>query len=214
MKVAIYTRVSTADQTIEPQLIELRQNIKSRGWTIVAEFTDTISGTIEDRGGLKALMDLVKSGQIYAVCAVKIDRIARSVGHLVSLSDQFVKYGVAIVIPMQGIDTSSGSACGRMQMQILAVMAEFERSLIVERTMAGLAAARARGKVLGRPSPKMVGVNREAVVKKWLTENEGESYAKLGEMLGGVSAATAWRVARRIMPKKPAIAPSMEVVDE
>jgi len=68
-------------------------------------------------------------------------------------------------------------------------------------------AARARGKVLGRPSPKMAGGDRAAMVRKWMKETGGENYAKLGEMLGGVSAATAWRVVK-------AMPPAMEVVDE
>jgi len=207
MKVAIYTRVSTADQTVQPQLIELRKIIQDRKWNIAYEFTDTVSGAKAEREGLDALMAMVRTKQIDVVCAVKIDRLARSIGHMFKIVEELLKHKVALLIPQQGIDTSSFSACGELQLYIIAAFAQFERSLIVERTKAGLVAARARGKVLGRPSPKMAGVDRAAMVRKWMKETGGENYAKLGEMLGGVSAATAWRVVK-------AMPPAMEVVDE
>ncbi len=100
---------------------------------------------------------------------------------------------VALIIPGQGIDTSDANPCAQMLRGMLAVVAQFERSLIQERTKAGLAVARAKGKVLGRPSPTMVPVaEREAIVRSWRADGGG--YTDLAARLGGVSTATAWKL--------------------
>ena len=198
MNVILYARVSTQDQSCEAQLMELREVARTRKWTVVREVTDVISGAKSDREGLSAVMEAVRRCEVQAVCAVRIDRMARSLGHFAQLAAEFLLRDVALILTAQGIDTSKSNPCGRLQMNVLAAVAAFERDLIRERTRAGLAVARAKGKRLGRPSPKMVGVDQAAVVAAWKTETRGTDYARLGEMLGGVSAATAWRMVKRM----------------
>lgn len=199
MNVALYTRVSTDDQDCSAQLLELRAYCAQKKWLIAHEFTDTISGTKAERKGLDQLLELVRARAVDAVCVVKIDRMARSLAHFSILSGIFVKHDVAIVATTQGIDTSNANSCGRMQMNILAVIAEFERELISERTKAGLAVARAAGKILGKPSKKMPPkAERDQVIRAWLADGQRGSYERLGALLGGVSRATAWRLAKKL----------------
>jgi putative DNA-invertase from lambdoid prophage Rac len=198
MDIALYARVSTDEQTPEVQLRELREYSKARGMRVVAEIADVISGAKSDRPGLDQLLALVRDRKVEAVLCVKLDRMARSLVHFGRLADLFVQSGVALICTTQGIDTSNSNPCGKFQQNILAAVAEFERDLIRERTRAGLAAARARGMTIGRVSPKMP--NREGraeIVQAW-RESGGRDYRKLGEMLGGVSGATAWRVAKQV----------------
>lgn len=154
MKVAVYARVSSHEQTVEPRLLELRAECARRNWAIAAEITDTISGASFTRAGLDQLMKLVRRRSIKAVVCVKLDRLGRSLQHLAQLIEELGTHGVALVCPGQGIDTSDMNSAGRLQLQILGAVAEFERSLIRERTLAGLKSAKARGVRLGRkPTP-------------------------------------------------------------
>jgi len=196
MNVALYLRVSTTDQTIEPQQIELRNYCAARGWTIAAEFSDVISGSKSSREGLDALMAAVRIKSFDAVCAVKIDRLARSLSHFAAIIAELDKHGVALVIPGQGIDTSHSNAAGRLQANILGSIAEFERELIRERTKAGLAAARARGKKLGHPSTRLV-PNHAEVLAQWRAEG-GRHLRDLASRLGGVSVSFAHTLSRRV----------------
>lgn len=194
MKAVTYLRVSTGEQTLEPQRLELRQFAALRGLELGEEFVDVMSGAKRDRTGLDALMAAVRAGSVKTILCVKLDRVARSLSHLAALVDEFDRRKVALICTSQGIDTSEGNACGRLQFQVLGAVAEFERSLIRERTRAGLAAARARGAVLGRPSPKMAGVDRAAACAAWEADGRKGGYRELGRRLGGVGGMTAWRV--------------------
>ena len=151
MKTIIYTRVSTDTQNHDSQLQELREYCTRRGWTEVEEITDTISGTKTSRAGLDRLMALVRRGKVDIVVCFKLDRLGRSLSHLAALIGEFNAHNVALVVPAQGIDTSGANSAARLQLNILCAVAEFERDLIRERTLAGLKAARARGATLGRP---------------------------------------------------------------
>lgn len=195
VNVCLYTRVSTAGQTVEPQLIELRSYCAARGWAIAAEFTDVISGSKSSREGMDAMMAGVRSRQFNAVVAVKIDRIARSLSHFAAIISQLDKHGVALVIPGQGIDTSHTNAAGRLQANILGAIAEFERELIRERTKAGLAAAKARGVKLGAPSTRLV-ANHAEILSQWQAEG-GTHLRDLACRLGGVSVSFAHKLARQ-----------------
>jgi putative DNA-invertase from lambdoid prophage Rac len=150
MKTIIYTRVSTDTQNHDSQLQELREYCARRGWTEVEEITDTISGT-KSRAGLDRLMALVRRGKVDIVVCFKLDRLGRSLSHLAALIGEFTAHNVALVVPAQGIDTSGANSAARLQLNILCAVAEFERDLIRERTLAGLVAARKRGARLGRP---------------------------------------------------------------
>lgn len=152
MKVASYSRVSTShhDQKPEIQMEELHRYCSSRGWNVSEEIVDHgYSGGSDNRPGLKRLMMIVRSRKIDVVVVVKMDRLFRSLRHLVSVLDEFQSLGVLFISIGDQIDLSTAS--GRLMAQIVGAFAEFERSLIRERTMAGLEHARRLGKRLGRP---------------------------------------------------------------
>jgi len=194
MKTALYYRVSTGDQTVEPQQQELRNYALSRGWEVTAEFTDVVSGSKSSRVSLDLMMARVRQHHFDAVLVAKMDRLARSLAHFARLVAEFDKYNVALVCPGQGIDTSKSNPAGRLQMHVLAAVAEFERSLIIERTKAGLAAAKSRGIKLGRPSDRLV-KDHEPITRQWLAEG-GYQLRELATRLGGVSVSTAFRLAQ------------------
>jgi len=192
--VALYLRVSTEDQTTDPQRIELEAYATQRGWTVADVFTDTISGSKSTRVALDQMLINVKNRKYDAILVVKLDRLARSLSHFAQLVAELDKHGVALVCPGQGIDTSKSNPAGRLQMHVLAAVAEFERSLIIERTKAGLAAARARGVKLGKPSTRLP-ENHAEIIKTWLAEG-GIQLRELANRLGGVSVSTAFRLAQ------------------
>ncbi|HEY4272654.1 MAG TPA: recombinase family protein [Candidatus Udaeobacter sp.] len=150
--VAIYGRVSTGAQNHASQLREVRAYVRRR-WpkAQVIEYRDTASGTRFSREGLDTMMSEVRKGRIDVLAVYKLDRLGRSLQHLAQLIGELETHGTALVASSQGIDTSESNPAGRLQMHVLAAVAEFERSVIVERINAGLAAARDRGAKLGRP---------------------------------------------------------------
>jgi DNA invertase Pin-like site-specific DNA recombinase len=152
MKAAIYLRVSTDKQTTSAQRRDLREICKRRGWDGVIEYEDVISGAKFTRVGLDKLMTEVRRGRLDVVLCYKLDRLGRSLVSVAQLIGEMLANKVALVIPGQGIDTSSDNSAAKLQMNILMAVAEFERDIIRERTLAGLAAARARGTKLGRPA--------------------------------------------------------------
>ena len=151
MKVALYARVSTTNKQQDPalQLRELRAYARRRGFKVVEEYVDQASGIKERRPGLDALMDDARRRRFDAVLVWKLDRFARSLKHLVNALAEFEALGVAFVSFRDNLDLTTPA--GRLMFQIIGAMAEFERSLIVERVRAGIANARAKGIRLGRP---------------------------------------------------------------
>lgn len=155
MRVVTYARVSTShhDQNPDIQVQELRRYCESRGWTVVEEIIDHASGGTDKREGLRRLFQLVESGAIDCVAVTKLDRLFRSLKQLVGTLDDLQSKGVAFVATKDAIDYTTPS--GRLFTQILGSLAEFERSLIRERTVAGLQYAKTvKGKTLGRPKQK------------------------------------------------------------
>ena len=151
-RIAVYGRVSTDEQNHDSQLREVRGYIRRR-WpkAEVADYLDKVSGAKFSREGLDALMADVRRGRIDVLAVYKLDRLGRSLQHLAQLIGELERHGTALVVSSQGIDTSESNPAGRLQMHVLAAVAEFERSVIVERINAGLDAARERGTKLGRP---------------------------------------------------------------
>jgi DNA invertase Pin-like site-specific DNA recombinase len=151
-RIAIYGRVSTDAQSHASQLREVRAYVRRR-WpkAEVTEYLDRASGARFSREGLDALMTEVRQGRVDVLAVYKLDRLGRSLQHLAQLIGEFEAHGTALVATSQGIDTSESNPAGRLQMHVLAAVAEFERSVIRERINAGLAAARERGVKLGRP---------------------------------------------------------------
>ena len=201
MKIALYLRVSTDDQTTDPQKMELQAYAAQRGWIVADTFVDTISGSKSTRLALDKMLAQVRQKRYDAVLVVKLDRLARSLSHFAQLVAEFDKHGVALVCPGQGIDTSKANPAGRLQMHVLAAVAEFERSLIIERTKAGLAAAKARGVKLGKPS-KRLPENHGEIVAQWLKEGATQ-VRELANRLGGVSVSTAFRLAQTARTNSP-----------
>ena len=152
-RVALYVRVSTDQQTIKNQERELQAVAERHGWQVVAVFKDQgISGAKgrDGRPGLDKLLQAVARKEVNMVAAWSVDRLGRSLQDLVHILQELHAKGVDLFLHQQGLDTSTPS--GRAMFQMLGVFAEFERAIIHERVMAGLARARAEGKQLGRPA--------------------------------------------------------------
>jgi len=149
MRVAIYARVSTGEQTTDNQVLKLKQVAERNGWEIEAIYADTISGAKSKRPQLDKLMKAVMRKEIDMVMVWSVDRLGRSLQHLTALLSDIESKGINLYLHQQNIDTSTPS--GKMLFQLLGVFAEFERSMIRERVMAGLDRARSQGKRLGRP---------------------------------------------------------------
>ena len=147
-RAAVYTRVSTVDQHPETQLQDLRQMATQRGYEIVAEYTDKISGTKAKRPGLDQMMADARRGRFDVVLVWASDRIARSVKHFLDVLDELNRTGVEYVSFRENIDT--GGPLGRAIIVIIGAIAELERSLIVERVRAGMRRARLDGQRIGR----------------------------------------------------------------
>src|SRR6266849_1751658 len=149
---AIYARVSTSNgQNPEMQLEELRAYCKRRGWEIASEYTDAgVSGYKEHRPALDRLLIMCRKRKVDAVVVYRYDRFARSLRQLVNALEDFRALGIDFVSLHEGVDTSTPN--GRLVFRIFASIAEFERELIRDRVRSGLAAAKAKGKRLGRPA--------------------------------------------------------------
>ena len=169
-----YARVSTFDQKLDLQLDAL----KAAGCEKV--FQEKASGAKEDRPELTKLLSHVREGDTVVIW--RLDRLARSLKHLIQLVNQLESQGVAFSSVSENIDTST--AGGRLIFHIFGALAEFERNLIRERTNAGLKAARERGRVGGRKK----GLSSEAKQKAMLAEmyyKEGKmSTTEIAESLG------------------------------
>ena len=143
-RVAIYARVSTDGQSVKAQLAELREVADRRGWEIVHEYTDKgISGAKgrDQRPALDAMLKAATRGEFDAVAAWSVDRLGRSLQHLVAGLGDLQAAGVGLYLHKQGLDTSTPS--GRAMFGMLGVFAEFEREMIAERVRAGLRVAMA-----------------------------------------------------------------------
>jgi len=149
VKAAIYARVSTADQTCENQLLELRRYIEARGWTATEYVDRGVSGAKDRRPALDTLILDAKRRRFDVLVCWRLDRLGRNLRHLVTLLEELQTIGVTFVSMGEGIDCTTPA--GKLQLHILAALAEFERGRIRERVLAGLQRARAQGKRLGRP---------------------------------------------------------------
>ena len=147
-RAALYLRVSTVDQHPETQLHDLHQMAAQRGYEIVQEYTDRISGTKAKRPGLDQMMADARRGRFDVVLVWACDRIARSTRHFLAVLDDLNRTGVEFISFRENIDT--GGPLGRAIVIIIAAIAELERSLIVERVRAGMRRARIDGQRIGR----------------------------------------------------------------
>jgi DNA invertase Pin-like site-specific DNA recombinase len=151
-RVAIYARVSTNGQTTAQQLAELRAAAERHGWQVAGEFVEHgVSGAKgrDQRPKLDALLKGAVRREFDVIAAWSVDRLGRSLTHLVALLDEIHGKGIDLYLHQQGIDTTTPG--GKALFQMCGVFAEFERAMIRERVRAGLARARIEGKRLGRP---------------------------------------------------------------
>ncbi len=136
-----YARISTQDQNLDLQVDELKKSGCKR------IFSDKVSGAKTERKGLKKALDYLREGDVLVVW--KLDRLGRSLKHLVEIIASLEEQGVGFCSLSENIDTTTSG--GKLIFHIFASLAEFERGLIRERTLAGLKSARARGRIGGRP---------------------------------------------------------------
>jgi len=158
-KAALYCRVSTGDQHLETQLLDLRELAKQRGLEIVREYSDVISGAKSKRPGLDQLMSDARRHRFDVVLVSAFDRIARNVRHFLEVLDELNHLGIQFISLRENIDT--GGPLGRAMLTIIGAIAELERSLIVERVKAGMRRAKLEGRRIGRTP---MNIDREQVV--------------------------------------------------
>jgi DNA invertase Pin-like site-specific DNA recombinase len=172
-------RVSTADQSCDLQLRELREYGARRGWNITAEYVDRgWSGAKANRPELNRLMEDARRRRFDAVLVWKLDRWGRSVADSVKSIQELVSLGIRFLAVTQNIDTDESNPMSRFLLHIMAAFAELEREIIRERVVAGVRAARSNGKQLGRP--KRVFRRDEAVRLR----EQGMSWRKIAARLG------------------------------
>jgi DNA invertase Pin-like site-specific DNA recombinase len=178
-------RVSSLDQHPETQLYDLRQMAAQRGYDIVQEYTDRISGARARRPGLDDLMRDARRGRFDVVLVWASDRIARSVKHFLEVLDELNQLNIEFVSFREQIDT--GGPLGRAIVVIIGAIAELERNLIVERVRAGMRRARLEGRHIGR---RPLELDRAAILRD---RQHGQSLGQLARNYS-VSRATIHRV--------------------
>ena len=177
LPLALYARVSTTDQHAEVQMAELRAYAGRRGGEFIEFIDEGVSGRKDSRPALDKMMAAAKRREISAVAIVRLDRLGRSVLHLAKLAEEFESLGIELISLHEAIDTST--AAGKMMFGMFSLVAEFEANLIRERTLAGIAAARKRGKAIGRP-PALSAAQRRRVTR---LRASGKSLRKIAEQL-------------------------------
>lgn len=135
-----YERVSTSEQSLTPQ----NDRLKKAGCEKI--FSDVVSGAKADRPGLEEALEYLREGDVLVV--VKLDRLGRTLKHLITTIEGLNKRGIGFKSLTEGIDTTTST--GKLMFHVIGAIAEFERDLIRERTRAGLESARARGRKGGR----------------------------------------------------------------
>lgn len=181
-RAAIYARVSTSDQCCERQTAELTEFAARAGYNVVGTFAETGSGTKLDRASRRQVMALAQARRIDAVLVTELSRWGRSTIDLLKTLQELESWKVSI-IAMNGLTFDLSSPHGRMMATLLSGIAEFERDLISERVKSGLAAARARGKKLGRQPGQRPKSDRLAP-QVLSAIDEGRSYRWIARDLG------------------------------
>jgi DNA invertase Pin-like site-specific DNA recombinase len=188
MRAAIYTRVSTSDQSTDRQIRELREYAHARDWQIVQEAQEVASGASRKRPLREEVLQLARARGVDTILVQSLDRWGRSVQDLVLTMAELEALGVAFVVPGH-IDMTT--PMGRMLAHFLGAIAEFERELIRERVRSGLANARAKGKRLGRPRATPILVDQGLAML-----DRGETYREAARKCG-ISVSTLLRARRK-----------------
>lgn len=181
-KAALYTRVSSNGQNPKMQESELVEYVKRRGWVVYKVYTDKgISGATQRRPALDSLLNDCRRGRVDVLIVYKFDRFARSLKQLISGFELCKELGIDFVSITEAVDTSVPA--GELVFQIMGAVAQFERSLIVERVRAGLLHARAQGRRLGRPPLRVLAPEEIARLRKERQTN-GVTFRELSERYG------------------------------
>jgi len=170
---AIYGRVSCVDQHPETQILDLRHMARQRGYEIVREYTDKITGTKAKRPGLDELLRDARRGQFDVVLVWACDRLARSVRHFLEVLDELNHLNIEFISFRENLDTSG--PLGRAVVVIIGAVAELERNLIIERVRAGMRRARLEGRHIGR-QPLII--DRAAVLQE---RTHGRSLSQIAQ---------------------------------
>ena len=192
-RVALYARVSTESQTTDNQLVELRLVAERMGWDIVGEFVDHAISGAKGRDQRPAF-DMLQKGAVRKdfdmVAAWSVDRLGRSLQHLVEFLGEINASGVDLYLHQQGINT--GTPAGKALYQMCGVFAEFEKSMIKERVISGIARSRLTGTKSGKPHGRPANLdNPEPHIRK--LREEGLSMLKIAKQLG-IGTSTVQRV--------------------
>jgi putative DNA-invertase from lambdoid prophage Rac len=177
MKAAIYARVSTKEQSVESQLLPVRDYCLRNNFSVHTEYKDEgVSGAKDSRPELDRMLRDMRKGEFEAVMVYKLDRLGRSLSHLLVLLSEFRNRKIRLISVSDNLDTVNDNPMSRAFWQLLGVFAEFERELIKERVQAGLERAKKEGKVLGRP--KGVKDSRKRSVSGYVLRYAGKTKAQ------------------------------------
>jgi DNA invertase Pin-like site-specific DNA recombinase len=190
-RAALYLRVSSLDQHPETQLLDLESMAAQRGYEVVSQYTDRISGVKARRPGLDELMRDARRGRFDVVLVWASDRIARSVKHFLEVLDELNRLNIEFVSFREQIDT--GGPLGRAIVIIIGAIAELERNLIIERVRAGMRRAKLEGRHIGR---RPLDLNREAILRD---RQRGQSLGQIAR-LHRISRTTVQRVLKQSTP--------------
>jgi DNA invertase Pin-like site-specific DNA recombinase len=149
-RVGLYLRVSSVDQHPESQRYDLLQLVEQRGFTLVEEYTDTLSGARSRRPGLDRMLSDARRGRFDVVIVWAFDRLARSVRHFLEVLDELNHLNIEFISFREQIDTAG--PLGRAMIVILGAISELERNLIIERVRCGMRRAKLEGQHIGRPT--------------------------------------------------------------
>jgi DNA invertase Pin-like site-specific DNA recombinase len=200
-RAVLYMRVSTLDQHPETQLYDLRQMAGQRGYEIIHEYTDRISGAKARRPGLDQMMTDARRGRFDVVLVWASDRIARSVKHFLEVLDELNRLQVEFVCFRENIDTAG--PLGRAIVVIIGAIAELERNLIIERVRAGMRRARLEGQHIGR---NPLDLDRAGILRD---RCQGQSLRQIAK---GHRISTA--TVQRVLKKPPAQAQVLNILDK
>jgi putative DNA-invertase from lambdoid prophage Rac len=204
-RVALYCRVSTADQSCARQERDLAAFAERSGYTVVGTFKETGSGVKLDRAERRKVMALAQARQVDAVLVTELSRWGRSTTDLLATLKELEARRVS-VIALNGMVFDLSTPHGRMIATVLAGIAEFERELIQERIRSGIDAAKARGKRLGRQFGQRPKSDRLAP-KVLALIKQGRSYRLIGREVG-LSKNTVAEIVKRSRLPQPAVAGS------
>lgn len=190
-RAALYVRVSTDGQSVDNQLRELHAVANRLGWTIVAVFADEgVSGAKgrDQRPGFDRMLKSVARREFDLIAAWSVDRLGRSLQHLVGFLAEINGRQIDLYLHTQGLDTSTPA--GRALFGMLGVFAEFERAILIDRVKAGIGRAKSQGKHCGRP--RLNPAKAESIRRLLVS---GQSMAKVAKAVG-VGVGTVHRIAQ------------------